>query len=284
MFNEQAEASMEIKQTPIDGEEAVFENPYVEEEKKEQGPHTATLDLSDQHVMPEPVILYRGKEGIQRWLDEEKVGQLLAQTKNVLYDDMFKQKYAEEIKEYFERQPEGKEVRSVFEILEPGDSVNHQTVVSSSDDRGLELDYFGKKTTLVNEMEIFSVLIKEEMDEWKKQIASVDVNDLFSKDDDDLTVLYRALELLCMQINMEEAEGLYIASDDRTSVMLAAVMAMSLKKPIYVEDSGKKVISISADYSNKNNNDLGSNTRLYHVSLTNKDNLDIGEKDSVIIC
>lgn len=277
MIDEQPNASMEIKQTSVDG----FENPYMEENKQSQGPRTVEFAMPEP-PMPESVILYRSKEGIQRWLDEEKVGQLLARTKNLDYNEDFKVKFADEIKEYFERQPEGKEVRSVFEILEPGDSINHQTVISSSDDRGLELDYFGRKTTIVNEMEIFSVLIKEEIEEWKRLIKEIDIENIFAKDDDDLVSLYRVLELACMAIDMESCDGLYIGDDNKLSAMIAAVMAMSLKKPIYRDGAGKKVIAVNVDY--KDSKEPLGNECLYSVSLTNKDNVDVAEKDKVVLC
>lgn len=284
MFNEQTNASMEIKQT-VDSsvEDTVFENPYVQDtQPEEQGPYTAEINLDP--GMPEPVILYRSKEGIQRWLDETRVGQLLAQTKNVEYNDEFVKNNEKEIKEYFEKQPQGKEVTTVFEIIEPGDSINHQTVISASREDGIELDYFGRRTHLKNEMEIFSILIKEEIEEWKNQLRQLDIHNIFSKDDDDLVSLYRTLELLCMEVDMEQCEGLYTASTDRLTVMLAAVMAMSLKKPIYVDQSNKKVVAISADYSDKDNIKPNNNEILYHVSLTNRNNLQVEEKDRVVLC
>lgn len=276
MFNEQPNTGMEIKQTPTD-KEVMFENPYIEEDMEMSQPQMVM-----EPGMPEAVILYRSKEGIQRWLPEQRVGELLAQTKNMTYDKAFAEKYKGEIKNLFEKQPEGKEVKNVFEILEPGDSINHQTVVSVSNN-SVELDYFGKKSTLVNEMEIFSILIKEEIEEWKRQIREIDTRNLFSKDDDDFVTVFRALELLCMQVNMEECEGLYAASIDRLTLMLTAVMAMSLKKPIYGDDAGKKVVTISADYSDKDCIKPNNNEILYHISLTNKDNIEVRDGD-VVIC
>lgn len=275
MFNEQPNTGMEIKQTPAD-KEVMFENPYIEEDMEMSQPQMVM-----EPGMPEAVILYRSKEGIQRWLPEQRVGELLAQTKNMAYDKAFAEKYKGEIEALFEKQPEGKEVKNVFEILEPGDSINHQTVVSVSNN-SVELDYFGKKSTLVNEMEIFSILIKEEIEEWKRQIRETDTRNLFSKDDDDFVTVFRALELLCMQVNMEECEGLYAASTDRLTLMLAAVMAMSLKKPIYGDDAGKKVVTISADYGDKDCIKPNNNEILYHISLTNKGNIEVRDGDAVI--
>lgn len=275
MFNEQPNAGMEIKQTSTD-EEVVFENPYVNEDVEASQPQVVM-----EPGMPEAVILYRSKEGIQRWLPEQRVGELLAQTKNMAYDEAFVEKYKDEIKTLFENQPEGKEVKGVFEILEPGDSINHQTVVSVSDN-SVELDYFGKKSVLVNEMEIFSILIKDEIEEWKRQIREANTKELFSKDDDDFVTVFRTLELLCMQVNMEECEGLYAASTDRLTLMLTAVMAMSLKKPIYGDDAGKKVVTVSADYSDKDCIKPNNNEILYHISLTNKDNIEVKDGDAVV--
>lgn len=275
MFNEQPNTGMEIKQTPAD-KEVMFENPYIEGDMEMSQPQMVM-----EPGMPEAVILYRSKEGIQRWLPEQRVGELLAQTKNMAYDKAFAEKHKGEIEALFEKQPEGKEVKNVFEILEPGDSINHQTVVSVSNN-SVELDYFGKKSTLVNEMEIFSILIKEEIEEWKRQIRETDTRNLFSKDDDDFVTVFRALELLCMQVNMEECEGLYAASTDRLTLMLTAVMAMSLKKPIYGDDAGKKVVTISADYSDKDCIKPNNNEILYHISLTNKGNIEVRDGDAVI--
>ena len=70
MFNEQASAGMEIKQKV----DETFENPYTEKQNSS---------------MPEPVILFRSKEGIQRWLDEKRIGEILAETKGVQYNEQF---------------------------------------------------------------------------------------------------------------------------------------------------------------------------------------------------
>ena len=281
MLDEQPNGSMEIKTTPVDPtseDEVLFENPYVRDYN--------TVD--DQRIepipeppMPDPVILYRSKEGIQRWLDEEKVGSLLARTKNLPYDNTFREKYADEIKEYYEKQPEGKEVKTVFEIIEPGDSVNHQTVTEVNEN-GLKLDYFGTPSTLTNENEIFSILIKEEIEEWKKGIKEIGTENLFAKDDDDMVSLYRTLELMCMAVDMESCEGLYPASSDELTERLVAVMSMSLKKPIYLDNSNKRVVAISADYSNKDAN-KSNNIVLYNVSLTNNENIEVKEGDRVIL-
>ena len=152
------------------------------------------------------------------------------------------------------------------------------------DSKGIELDYFGRKTKITNEMEIFSVLIKEEIEQWKDTIRETDIRNIFARDDDNMDTLYKVVELMCMNVNMEQCDGLYLTSTDRLTTMLGAVMSISLRKPIYTEGVGKKVITISADYKDKDLVESDQCQVLYHVSLTNGENKQVSEEDRVVLC
>lgn len=179
----------------------------------------------------------------------------------------------------------GKEINSVFEILEVGDNVNHQTIVAI-DDKGITLDYFGRKTTLTGEHEVFSVLLKEELEEWKRLLKESELDKMFETGGD-MTDLFRSLELMCMNIDMENVDYL-AAPDDPLNQRILAMLVGTLRKPIVDSQNdleGKNVITISYDYSDGIVNVEPKNGKhLYHISLLNTEDLKVNEGDKIILC
>ena len=283
MFNEEPKVGMEIKQTKSDTSEVVFENPYIEAEQvSSETIINPTPEPVTEPEMPS-VVLYRTKDGIQKWLDDKEIAANLAMSKGQQLNDDFVRNNEAEIKALSETQPEGREISSVFEILEPGDFINHQVVVSV-ENRQVELDYFGTKSVLTNEHEIFSILIKDEINEWKRQLEAVDIDKLFA--DKELIALFRAVEILCINVNMEDCEGFYCVDSSRLGQRLVGMMAASLRKPIYDDVSdikNKKIISFSVDYEGEISG-LEEAIHLYHLSLTNTQNLEVIKEDRVVLC
>lgn len=181
----------------------------------------------------------------------------------------------------------GKEISSIFEILEPGDCINHQTVVEVNDN-GIVLDYFGKTTQLSSEFEIFSVLIKDEIEEWIKGINKVDFNKAFENVDS--VDLFRALELICINTNVELVKNLYVAHNDKLNERMAAIVATTLRKSFVdsQEDlNGAEVISLSINYNKdevtaaKADIESRNGKYLYHISLFNPNNEEVNEGDRI---
>lgn len=291
MFNEQTSAGMEIKRVDDQGN-LICKDCSCEEcnHNEFNNPYANSGEAQDIPSLPS-VVLYRSREGIQRWLTRDDVARLLAQTEGKEVNEEFMKTHEKEIEEYFKRQPEGKEVTNVFQILEKGDSVNHQTVVEVFDDH-IDLDYFGKKSSVYHEQEIFSILIHEEIEQWKEEIRELGSENLFGGVDlggdflidENMTALYRAMELLCMNIDMERCDGLYLSSNDNLTQRLGGMMSASLKKPILdALNTDKGVICFSADYSNHDLPESGLGIE-YKVSLTNKKDKPVDEGDRVVIC
>lgn len=184
----------------------------------------------------------------------------------------------------------GKEIASIFDIIQPGDNINHQDVVEVNSD-SVVLDYFGKKSTLTNENEIFSIVISDELDQWKKELKSLDFTKAFEHID--TPHLFRALEMTCMKINMEEVTGLYPVIDNKLDQRCLAIIASTLRKNI-VDDkedlTGEKIITFSINYNPEANAaeeeyiDSKKGTCLYNISLFNPDNKPVREGDYIIIC
>lgn len=175
----------------------------------------------------------------------------------------------------------GKEINSVFEILEVGDNVNHQTVVDITDE-GIVLDYFGRKSTIKGEHEVFSVLIKEEIAEWKRLLKESRLDKMFEAEGE-MVDLFRSLELMCMLIDMEEVTHLYTDIKPINQRIIAMLIG-TLRKPI-TEDlnaEGQKVVVVALDYSDIVSTE--ADNILYRIALTNKDNLDVKEGDKIILC
>lgn len=291
MFNEQTSAGMEIKQVDDQGN-LICKDCSCEECNHDEfnNPYTNSGEAQDIPSLPS-VVLYRGREGIQRWLTRDDVARLLAQTEGKEVNEEFMKTHEKEIEEYFKRQPKGKEVTNVFQILEKGDSVNHQTVVEVFDDH-VDLDYFGKKSSVYHEQEIFSILIHEEIEQWKEEIRELGSENLFGGmaidgeilADKDLTTLYRAMELLCMNVDMEHISGIYLSGQDKLTQRLGGMMSASLKMPIIdALNSPNDVVCFSADYSDHAIPEDGLAIQ-YKLSLTNFKNKPVDDQDRVILC
>lgn len=179
---------------------------------------------------------------------------------------------------------DGKEISSIFDILEPGDNINHQQVIRVEDGK-VELEYFGVKSELTNENEIFSVLIHEELANWKETLKKADLYNMFTDTNIEMLTLFRSLELLCMNINMNKVTHL-TTSDNALDQRIIAMIIGTLRKPLYTEEctdkENCKVIAIAKDY--KDIKDFDSDIILYRVALTNTTNLPIKEGDRVILC
>lgn len=185
------------------------------------------------------------------------------------------------------------EVTSPFEILEPGDDVNHQLVeFVDKDDEGnyqLHLNYFGVKTVLKDPNEMFSIFLKEQRSLFKKSVTDfVESFEgdflpeyLLSKPE----VLLAAMELMCAKVNMNEINGIVVGNEG-VDLALASILGVTLHKPVYIVERGKKfepdsqmnVVLFTESYVPKALDDtldiLGSETKFYvsyQLSLFDKD-------------
>lgn len=184
----------------------------------------------------------------------------------------------------------GKEISTIFEILEEGDQINHQTV-TKVDRGGITLDYFGHISELHDEHEIFSVLIKEEIVEWKRLLKEKDLTKMFEAVEQDMVHTFRVLELICMNVNMEDVDMLYCNDRSPLAQKILAMVYGTLRKPLVESQEdleGKKVIAINFDYKdtadNKKNIEDKNGVFLYNIAITNKENLDVNNGDTVILC
>lgn len=194
---------------------------------------------------------------------------------------------------------EGKEISSIFDILEPGDNLNHQTVVEVNNGQAT-LDYFGRQSTISDDREIFSVLIKEEIKEWKRLIKEQeDITELFDHgEEESLVHLFRLLELFCMSTDVEGVDYITISDpiEPGTDTFMERILTMifgTLRKPIlnyYQDIKGKKVINYMYNYDKEEIEDMKKRIKdlggelLYTVALYNDNNLEVEDKDIIILC
>lgn len=183
----------------------------------------------------------------------------------------------------------GKEISSVFEIIEVGDYINHQEVIEVTD-KQIVLKYFNNKNILRNENDIFSVLLKEEVADWKRSIKEVDFTKIF--EDIEAVELFRAMELTCINVNMELVNNLYVAHSDKLNERIMAIISSTLRKSfVDTQDNLNEanVISFSINYNPdevaKAKEDIESRNGkfMYHISLFNPDNCAVNDGD-IIIC
>lgn len=189
----------------------------------------------------------------------------------------------------------GKEISSIFNILEPGDQVNHQTVTKIEPGQ-ITLDYFGKETILTNEAEIFSVLIKEEIENWKSLLKVKDLTRMFEFGNDDMVHLFRALDLICMNTNVEEVDLLASPYTSDNVILDQRILTMifgTLRKPILdsQEDlKGARVVNIMYDYNRADVEEVMADVEkkngvyLYTIALFNSNDEEISDKDKIILC
>lgn len=215
-----------------------------------------------------------------------------------VFENQFVDAPAEPQSVYLARTPQGlvrddengKEISTIFDILEPGDNVNHQTVVEVTSN-GIKLDYFGKTIELTSEQEIFSVMIREEIEQWKKDLGEANIEKIF--EDLSTPLLPRAIELVCMNTNMEAVSYLYPVAPSAMDERHTALVSMTLRKPIVdsQEDlNGQGVITISTHYNSVANNmakeDIESRNGkyLYNISLYNPNKEEVADGDVIIAC
>lgn len=252
MMDENVKAGMVMETVDENGNKITYEN-------NEDGGFSATVDCSENPIPTSvpitSVCLLRTKDGLKP--DKEN----------------------------------GKEISTIFEILEVGDQINHQTVTEVNRD-SITLDYFGRQSVLDNESEVFSVLIKEEIEEWKRLLAEKDLLTLFELEEEESVHLFRVLELLCMNTNMEEVNAIYTNDQSPFAQRMLAMISGTLRKPIVETQkdlNGKKVIAYYIDYSDVNDSikkyiESINGTLLYNVAITNKEGLNVAEGDRVILC
>lgn len=189
----------------------------------------------------------------------------------------------------------GKEISSIFDILEPNDYVNHQLVTSVDDiNRSITLQYFANTNVIDTEADIFSVLLHEEVEEWVSNIRNQNPVQWFENlDNQDSVNLFRALELVCLNVNMEFVKLFYITHSDKLNERLGALLASTLRKSIVdsQEDlNGREVISFSYDYqpeeieAAKQDIEARNGKYLYHIAIVNTTNAKINDGDRVIVC
>ena len=177
---------------------------------------------------------------------------------------------------------DAKEVQSPFEMLEPGDDVNHQLVefVDQDEDGNYQvhLNYFGKKTVIKNPEEVFSIFLKEQRNLFKKVIT--DYVESFEGDFlpeyllSNIDVLLMSIELLCAKVDMTSVEGILVGNEG-VDLALGSILGMTLHKPVYIVERGKKfepdhqmnVILFTESYVRKALDDaleiLGTDTQFY---------------------
>lgn len=173
------------------------------------------------------------------------------------------------------------EVSSPFAMLEAGDDVNHQVVESVEEVDGkyiVHLDYFGQKTEISSEEEVFSIFLKEQRDAFKRAIVDFvksfdgkfDVEYLLTEPE----VVMLATELLCAGVDMNSIDGILVGNEG-VDLALASILGMTLKKPVYIVERDKKfepeeqtnVILFTYGYVKKAVDDvldiLGKETKFY---------------------
>ena len=195
-------------------------------------------------------------------------------------------------------------VSSPFELLEPGDDVNHQIVEAvDQDEQGnyrVHLDYFGVKTVLDSPDDVFSIFLKEQRDEFKRSIA--DYVESFSGAFlpeyllCNIDVLLKALELLCARVDMNTVDG-FIVGNSGVDLAIASLLGLTLRKPVYIVERGKKfepdhqmnVVLFTESYVRRAVDDaldiLGSETQFYisyQLSLFDTDYIN-GQTEAKIV-
>lgn len=187
----------------------------------------------------------------------------------------------------------GQEISSVFEILQVGDIINHQKVVDRTDD-SVTVEYFGHQSVINNEQEIFSLLIKDEIEEWIKGIKEANLDTMFEDLESEKSfTLFRLLELTCLNINMEAAKHIYVSHEGKVDERLAMMIASTLRRSFIdtqTDLNGSGVISFSFDYNPdevaaaKADIESRNGKYLYHVSMFNTTNAKVAEGDYITIC
>lgn len=187
----------------------------------------------------------------------------------------------------------GQEISSVFEILQVGDVLNHQRVVERTD-KSATIEYFGHKSTISSEQEIFSLLLKDELEEWVKEIKQADLSKMFEDlESEQSFTLFRLLEMTCLNINMEASKFIYVSHEDKVDERLAMMIASTLRRSFVdtqTDLKGEGVISFSFDYNPdeiaaaKADIESRNGKYLYHLSMFNTQNNEVAEGDYVTIC
>ena len=222
--------------------------------------------------------------------------------KNENNEPVFENQYVEQPTQpkgvFLRRTPEGlirddqngKEISSIFDIIEVGDNINHQEVVKV-DDNSVTLDYFGKRSVLTDEREIFSVLIKEEIAKWKQDISQLDWTKLFNNMD--TPNVFRLLELICMSVDMENIQYIASVNDENAIPYITGAVATTLRKPIIlgVDDlKDKNVVLLIGDYNKeaikaaKDNIEPLNGKVAYTIAITNNSGVEVDDKDIIVLC
>lgn len=187
----------------------------------------------------------------------------------------------------------GTEISSVFEIVEVGDIINHQTVIEKTD-HSATVEYFDHTSVISNESEIFSLLIKDEVEEWIKGIKASDLSKMFEDLESEASfTLFRLLELTCLKVNMEASKYLYVTNDNKVDQRLSMMITSTLRRSfVDTQDDLKEagVISFSFNYNPdeieaaKKDIESRNGKYLYHISMFNPNNVEVAEGDHIIIC
>lgn len=204
----------------------------------------------------------------------------------------------------FSSDDDAKEVSSPFELLEPGDDVNHQIVEAvEQDEQGnykVHLDYFGVKTVLDSPDDVFSIFLKEQRDLFKRTITdyveSFEGKFLPEYLLSNIDVLLMAMELLCARVDMNTIDG-FIVGNEGVDLAIASLLGLTLRKPVYIVERGKKfepdhqmnVILFTESYVRRAVDDaleiLGNETQFYisyQLSLFDTDYIN-GQTEAKII-
>lgn len=187
----------------------------------------------------------------------------------------------------------GQEVSSVFEIVQVGDIINHQTVIERTN-TSATVEYFGHISTISNEQEIFSLLLRDEVEEWAKGIKNADLSKMFEDLESEASfTLFRLLELTCLNMNMETVNNIYVTHDSKEDHRLSMMIASTLRKAfVDTQDDlkGANVVSFSYDYNSeevaaaKKDIEARNGKYLYHISMFNTTNAEVAEGDKITIC
>ena len=204
----------------------------------------------------------------------------------------------------FSSDDDAKEVSSPFELLEPGDDVNHQIVEAvEQDEQGnykVHLDYFGVKTVLDSPDDVFSIFLKEQRDLFKRTVTdyveSFEGKFLPEYLLSNIDVLLMAMELLCARVDMNTIDG-FIVGNEGVDLAIASLLGLTLRKPVYIVERGKKfepdhqmnVILFTESYVRRAVDDaleiLGNETQFYisyQLSLFDTDYIN-GQTEAKIV-
>jgi len=190
-------------------------------------------------------------------------------------------KYKRTEEGFIQVSPEDTEGKELIDLIDVGDMVNYQEVVSvdrTGEIPVITLDFFGTKSVINNSESMFTALAKEVRELWKKKIE-----DTFGKYQDyptegvlfeDINPVLRntetlgiLMELISLKVNTEKAD--YIVAPESRGFILGAFICGNLGKPLILARKPGKLPGeiVSATYKTEYSEDT---LEMQKIDLTGK--------------